>query len=305
MPKDYAFLAILPAMDGDVVDNNGAVFYDQAIPTPLKSQVYVNYANHNFFNRQWTNDDTGGGLPIMARPNHERILSSYGCAFFRNQLLGHSTSGFLLYRELPSGVLTNNIHLSFSIDKSRTVDNYEDGNGIGLNSMSQPNVQSGGLTANEYPFSQAAPGRFNDSFFGNTIGMVTQSKETSIGTFRLQLAKPMSLVNREIWIRSADVYDGTSASTSYTGFQLGVEDSTGNIMWIDSDDVGGIPIPFDRRSYDISQGYGDKTKTMLKTLRFSSHCIQGINRQILYNAILIRMDRTPPRALAFDDLQIA
>jgi hypothetical protein len=36
-PKGYAFLTILPAMDGDVVDNNGAEFYDQATPNPLKS----------------------------------------------------------------------------------------------------------------------------------------------------------------------------------------------------------------------------------------------------------------------------
>jgi hypothetical protein len=31
-PKGYAFATILPAGDGDVVDNNGAQFYDQARP---------------------------------------------------------------------------------------------------------------------------------------------------------------------------------------------------------------------------------------------------------------------------------
>jgi hypothetical protein len=152
-PKGYAFLTILPAMDGDVVDNNGAEFYDQAIPNPLKSQVYVNHANHNFFNRQWTNDDAWdgvNGLPIMARPDHEHVLSAYGCALFRSQLLGHDTSGFLLYKELPIGVLTDNVHLSFAIDKAATLDDFEDGNGIGLNSMGQPNTQFGGLTADEY-----------------------------------------------------------------------------------------------------------------------------------------------------------
>jgi len=140
-PKGYAFLTILPAMDGDVVDNNGAEYYDQAVPNPLKSQIYVNHANHNFFNRQWTNDDTNGGLPIMARLVHEHILSAYGSAFFRNQLLGHNTLGFLLYEELPAGVLINNVHLSFDIENLTSVDNFEDGNGIGINSMGQPNNQ--------------------------------------------------------------------------------------------------------------------------------------------------------------------
>ena len=107
--------------------------------------------------------------------------------------MGHDTSGFLLYKELPIGVLTDNVHLSFAIDKAATLDDFEDGNGIGLNSMGQPNTQFGGLTADEYPFAQNTPGRFNDSFFGNTIGMV----------------------------------------------------------WVDSDEVGGIPVPFDRKAYDL------------------------------------------------------
>jgi len=35
----------------------------------------------------------------MARPDHERVLSAYGCAFFRNQLLGHNTADFVLEPE--------------------------------------------------------------------------------------------------------------------------------------------------------------------------------------------------------------
>jgi dienelactone hydrolase len=304
-PKGYAFMTILPAMDGDVVDNNGAEFYDQATPDPLKSQVYVNHANHNYFNRQWANDDTDGGLPIMTREDHEKVLSAYGCAFFRSHLLGHKTSGFLLYRELPAGVLTNNVHLSFAIQKAITCDNFEDANGIGINSMGQPNTQSGGLTADEYSFSQSGPGRFNDSFFGNTIGMVAQSKERGAGKFRWKLDKPVSLANREVWIRAADVYDGTHAPSDTTGFELGLETTRGTVLWLDSDDVGGIPVPFDRRAYDLDQWYDtDKTKTMLKTLRFSGRCLQITNKKILFRAILVRMNRSKPRPLAFDDLQI-
>ena len=55
-PKGYAFATILPAADGDVVDNNGAQFYDQSVPEPYASQVYVHSANHNFFNTEWRFD---------------------------------------------------------------------------------------------------------------------------------------------------------------------------------------------------------------------------------------------------------
>jgi hypothetical protein len=50
-PSGYAFMTILPAGDGDVRDNNGAQFYDRAKPGPFKSQLYVHYTNHDFFNR--------------------------------------------------------------------------------------------------------------------------------------------------------------------------------------------------------------------------------------------------------------
>ena len=55
-PHGYAFMTFLPAADGDVVDNNGAQFYDQAKPDPLKVQLYIDFANHDFFNRQWPDD---------------------------------------------------------------------------------------------------------------------------------------------------------------------------------------------------------------------------------------------------------
>ena len=126
-PVGYAFMTILPAADGDVRRNDGAKYYDRAQPAGYKSQVYVHHANHNFFNRQWLNDDTLGGLPLMPRTDHERVLSAYGCAFYRNGLLGHATDGALFDRELPAGVQTHNVHLSFEFPETFTIDHHEDG----------------------------------------------------------------------------------------------------------------------------------------------------------------------------------
>lgn len=308
-PNGYPLMVILPASDGDVVDNNGARFYDAGDPSPFKSQLYVHHANHNYFNRQWLNDDTSGGLPIMARFDHERILSTYGCAFFRAVLLGHGTAGFLAGTMRPPGVLTGNVHLSFQRREATTVDNHEDGNGIGVNSMGQATAQSGGLAAAEYPFAQGVPGRFNDSFFGNTIGMVARSK-TKSGTFRSPFNTVRDLRGLELWLRTAEVYNGSSVPAGATGFRVGLEDDRGVIVWANSDGVGGLPRPLDRRAWDLAQWYAtDKTKTMLNTLRFPVHCFSAPPGRRRFNirrvrAALLKLDRGDGRAIAFDDLQI-
>jgi hypothetical protein len=308
-PTGHAFMAILPASDGDVIDNNGAEFYDAADPAPFKCQLYVHSANHNFFNRQWTNDDTNGGLPIMARVDHERILSTYGCAFFRAVLLGHNTVAFLEGTLRPPAVQTGKVHISFKKAGQVTVDDHEDANGIGTNSMSAPTSQTGGLTADEHAFAQGAASRFNDSFFGNTIGMVARSKE-KLGTFRSEFDRRRDLRKLQVWIRSAEVYNGASVPANATGFLLGLEDANGTVAWVDSDGVGGLPRPLDRRAYDLGEGSADKTKTMPKTLRFPIHCFKTPPRarrpfdarRVV--AVRLRLNRADKRALAFDDLQI-
>jgi len=305
-PSGYAFMTILPAGDGDVISNDGAKFYDKAQPYPFKSQLYVHKTNHNFFNRQWPKDD-GHGPPVMPRFEHERILSAYGCAFFRATLLGHNTIRFLTDEMLPSGVATQNIHLSFELEGQVTVDDHEDRNGIGINSLGQPTAQLSGLTADEYTFAQTtATTTYNKTFFGNTIGMVTECLE-SMGRFRSQLSGNTDLSDREIWIRAAEVYNGSSVPSNPTGFELGLEDSEGVVGWIDSDSVGGLPRPYDRRSDDLARFPDDYTKSMLKTLRFKVRCSLAAKSNLdmtNIRAILLRCNRGDGRALAFDNLQI-
>jgi hypothetical protein len=305
-PKGVAFMTILPASDGDVIDNNGAVFYDGATPAPMKVQLYVISACHNFFNRQWLLNDNGGGLSTMSRADHERILSAYGCALYRAFLLGHSTTGYLTYRVLPAAVQTGNVQLAFAQAKAVTVDNYEDANGIGMNSLNQPNTQSGGIGAAEFPFGQVA-GAFNTSFFGNSTGMVCRPTKKG-GAFRWQLDKKYNLASSEVWIRGAEVYTGSPIPANPTGFQLGLEDGNGVVGWVDCDEVGGLPRPFDRRAFDLPQWYhADKSKTMLRTLRFNPACctpVEGSFNLKKIAAILVKLNRQAPVPLAFDDLQI-
>jgi hypothetical protein len=301
-PKGYAFMTVLPASDGDLKENWGAQFYDQATPDPFKSQLYVHYANHNFFNRQWLQDDgVGMGPPVIPRAEHERILTSYGCAFFRSALLGHATETYLAGYEKPAGVLTQHVYLSFQKKGPTTVDNHEDRNGIGKNSLFLPTAMASG-SANEFPFAQApgggpAPGAFNESFFGLTTGMVIRPGGIS-RVFRSEIGD-IDLSKTEIWIRAAEVVarqgvvpDGAS------GFQLGVEDANGLTVFVDVDLVGGLPRPYPHTVF---------TKSMLNTIRFKADCFRAANRRVSITkvrALLIACNRRDERALAFDDLQV-
>jgi hypothetical protein len=298
-PKGYAFGTILPAGDGDVRDNNGAQFYDQTIPGPFKSQLYVHYTCHNFFNRQWLDDDSLWTPPqpaVSSRAEHERVLKAYGCALFRATLLGHNTAAYLVGDVLPTGLMTQNVFRAFERSKTLTVDNFEDGNSITKNSLGEANTQTGGINADEYKFDQPPAAAFNSSFYGLTTGMVVNPKKAG-GILRSKLKNVIDLTKREIWIRCAEVTDDSTVAASPTGFQLGVEDANGVRAWVDSDDVGGLPRPYPRNP--------GKIKTMLSTLRFRGACFKErrfrLDKAV---ALLIRCDRKESQPIAFDDWQV-
>lgn len=300
-PRGYAFMTILPAADGDVWPNDGAVFYDRAEPAPFKSQLYAHFTNHQFYNRQWLDDDSlwpaaAPTPPVLPRHQHERVLTAYGCALFRASLLGHATTTYLAGALLPGGVATQHVQLSFQREKALAVDNHEDGNGIGVNSLGAATMQLGGMSADEFPFRRGAAGAFNNSFYGDSIGMVARAGGNG-RLFVQDLGGRRDLVNHEIWIRCAEVFGGEKDGAA-TGFRLGLRDANGTESWIDTDDVGGLPRPFPRNISTM--------KTMLKTLRFRAGCFAVGNRLDLASVttILLHCNRSDRRALAFDDLQI-
>ncbi len=289
-PRGYAFSTILPAADGDVVDNNGAQFYDVSEAAPYTSQVYVHSANHNFFNRTWAFDD--GVTPVFARATHERVLDVYGSALFRSMLLGDGSAAYLLGTVKPAGVPTEAIDLAYRVEHANTVDHHDDGNGIGVNSLGLPTSANGGAFADEYPFDQVG-GAFNSSFFGLTVGMVLEAEEE--GTFRSEVGE-VDLSEAQVWLRVAEV-GGASVASSGVSFELGLEDVHGTTGWISSASVGGVPRPFERPG---------QSKTMLSTLRFDPGCIgrrSGLDRRRIA-AIHLKFTSERDRAIAFDDLQL-
>lgn len=288
VPSGYTFATILPAADGDVVDNNGAQFYDQSEPGPLAVQAYVHSTNHNFFNRQWLFDD--GVTAVLPRATHERVLTSYGAALFRHTLLGQPTDRYLTARVRPSGVPAGVVDLAYRVKDAATVDDHDDGNGIGVNSLGRP-TSANAVSADEYPFDQV-PGAFNGSFFGLTTGMVMQRKKPG-GEFRSEMGS-VDLRRREVWLRVAEVFDGALGADP-VGFDLGLEDAHGVVGWVSSDDVGGVPRPFLRPG---------PTKSMLSTVWFRTRCARPVEGRLdLRRIVALRLRPHDDRPLAFDDLQ--
>lgn len=302
-PRGFAFMTILPAGDGDVVTNDGAKFYDKAVPSPFKCQVYVEEANHNFFNTEWVNDDPHSGIGLLSKDEHKRILSVYGCAFFRKTLLNHNLDNILLGQETPPSARTDKVQLSCEVANALTVDDFEDGN-PNENTLKKKLTKLGFAKADEHPFKQVASGVFNQSFFGDTKGLVLQ-RSSAKNQFTSPLAHVTDLSGREVWIRVAEIYTGSIPSGA-TGFKIGVVDTRNTTVLIDSDEAGGLPRPFDRKADDLVRFKRDFTKTMLKTYRFPPKCFSrnsGLDMTKV-KAVVIHLNRGDNRALAFDQLQI-
>ena len=71
--------------------------------------------------------------------------------------------------------------------------------------------------SDEAGLAPAVSGAFNDSFFGNSIGMVALPR-WPIGRFRSPVDGPTDMAHREVWVRVAEVFDGLSIPAGATGF---------------------------------------------------------------------------------------
>ncbi|MFN0217018.1 MAG: hypothetical protein ACKVT2_22400 [Saprospiraceae bacterium] len=317
-PPGSAFMTILPAGDGDVDDNDGAKFYDKTSPIPFKAQLYIHNTNHNFFNRQWINDDSMGKIPsLLSRSQHERILAVYCAAFYRTVLLGENRwLPVLLGRIVMHSRFFNNIHISAEVPSAITIDDFEDLN-FKINKLGFTNNASQGMFVGQFKFSQGpinlgtAKIRVNDTFFGDTKGMVAQAINIPSGV-RSNLGSPKNLKNKEIWVRVAEVSNGTSIPPVPPVFLLGLQDNAKNIAYITSNDIGGLPRPFDRRSLNtgISHRRGGTpikpNKTMLKTMRFPTYCFLNKNPILKLDKIesIIISHVRPNDLIAYDQIQI-
>ena len=168
---------------------------------------------------QWLNDDTCGGLPIMARPDHELILLTYGSAFFRNALRGDATFGYMDRHVLPAGVQNQNIHMSYDINGTRIIDNYE-GHPITVTTKDKPQASSAAWWRSNL-HSRKAAGHSTRAFSGIRLEMSARQQRISVD-FREPLSGSIDLTGREVRVRAAEVFDSHNFPANPTGFRVGV-----------------------------------------------------------------------------------
>jgi hypothetical protein len=183
------------------------------------------------------------------------------------------------------------VHASFQWAKQVTVDDHEQPGGLALNSLHRPTqlTDPAEVTGDEYEFRQHGK-TYTGSFYGDTVGMVlVAASEATTAAFRTSLISGTDLRGTEVWVRAAEVYDSAvGIPPDAAGFKIALADASGTVAWLDSDDVGGVPRPYDRSAFDPGLDY---TKTMLTTLRFPARCFGSAGSRLdLRNvdAILLR-----------------
>jgi hypothetical protein len=133
---DTAFSVILPSCDADVFDNQGMRVYDRGArisertKPAAKSQLYVLGANHNFYNSEWTPEDTGFScidFPIITERSQQEAIGLVYVTGFMRTYLGGEDFRYLFSGDQPqpASILTPVAHSYMeTLDANLLIDNF-------------------------------------------------------------------------------------------------------------------------------------------------------------------------------------
>lgn len=304
---------ILPACDADVSDNQGMRVYDRArvlreTATAPKSQIYVYAANHNFYNSQWTPEDSLFrciDFPILtARPPQEQIGLVYMMGFFRTYNGGED------FRNLFTGDAAPPESVGVPIAQSY----QESPNDILLiddfSARRAPDVNSAGgsnLTANlaikacsSNSCNDPTPGSwFNDpATFAGKLSWPADGKETPTLTMRLAEGGEAQDISRMTLLAfrvSAQFSTLNPLSAASQNFSVRLIDGTGKA----STSVAAAearPIP-----YPTGWGY---RRSMLRTMRLPLDAFKGVDLTKVA-AVQFVFDKTPQGAIFLTDVHLS
>lgn len=264
--SDRPLLMIVPAADGDVSDNSGARTYDRATGgrTWFKSQMYIHGANHNFFNREWLNDDINGQGPSrLTRGEQEVMLRAWMRGWFDLTLKGEAAHLALFD---GGGVVPHvknaAVFPSFQHGDAFTLDDFEQFPVDAAKNSRGGTVANAGFTSfAEHPFRRTT-GAFNTTFFHDTQGLVGVWKGAT-GAVRSDVPPPDADVSRFpfVAVRATTVLDANN--TAPAAFKLGLEDTGTRRAEVPSPLVGRLPLAY---------AHPWAPKSMMHTLRFPARC---------------------------------
>jgi len=311
-PARTSLLMVLPGADGDVVDLDGARIYDRAPRSTaaawFKSQFMVYGANHNYFNEQWLADDynwaqgAGPGPNRLSRGTQEAMLRAWARAFFELTVTGKEAHRPLFSRDaIVQGLLNDRLYVSYIRNRAGVVDDYEqtpdDITENTANGQVDPVLANFGVF-DEFDFTRSSADVFNNSFFEATDGHVIEWKDASAFASILPAAAADNDDFENLSVRLGQVADGLGAAGTEMNIRIGIEDTDGDRIDIESVSAGRIAFPY-------QHPFG--AKSLIHTLRFPRACFIGKDGTAVdfdrVKAVHFGFDQTREGTLALDQIE--
>jgi hypothetical protein len=283
------FSVLLPACDGDVLDNQGMRPYDRARilpeaqnPSP-KSQIYIIGANHNFSNSEWTPEDPGFrciDLPIITqRAVQENISAVYIMGFFRHYVGGENFKGLFTGDLNPPASVTLPIQTAYTESPERilTIANFTGtGEAIGANTAGGAVASTNAIVSRCAGASCSTPPP-NDWVHDADVSAAriawpeSSASGAATPSFRIDVAADSAPrdVSRfgMLSFRAAVKFDSRNSIVDGSRFSVILRDSAGNTRAVRTQDYTPLPYPL---------GYFYR-RAVLKTVRIPLADFRGVD----------------------------
>jgi hypothetical protein len=308
---EVPYYLLLAASDGDVSNLQGLRTYDRtslqgASPQSLKTMAWVYGANHNFFNTAWTpasgvacafDDGVGEG---RLSPEAQRLsVCQTIVPFFRLHLRTESMSHQLFQGDLRlEGLDGVEMYWAYQHPRRLEVDNFDDANGPGQNSLGgSVNVSGPVAVFDEFEFRPSGT-TFDSSFRGDTDGLVLAWDADRVYTTALPPGHRDVSRFRALSLRASQLLSQAARNPLDEPRTLRITLQTGSGQQANAEfEVSGVEtVPY---PYEYNGG-----KSVLTTLRMPLESFRlGSGRLPLSDIAAITIELLDQGALAIDDIQ--
>jgi hypothetical protein len=307
-PGNRPYLVIYGSADGDLYEGQGLKLYD-ADTAGMKALLFVDGANHNYFNTNWTVDDTTGyhGSPIAGGAN--RVSNTYQQNLLTSYTLDWIWGGtYLEYFTRPADRIRppsliaaplNSIQNEFNNPAGAVVlDDFESNPSSALSS-SGGTVTQGGLVS--FAGTDTSLNDPANGLFDATNGAVLQWDRTH-GTDYYRQGTVAATQNVSSCQYLSFRMGLTADQTASANATIELQDSSGHVCYVSTAALVPLAIP-----YQIAwAGVGNETKMAFQTYRLDLQALQESGNVLDLTHITevsFIFDQTDTGKVAVDDIE--